>query len=171
MTRYTSPAPLRAPLDGGAAAANLPVWDLSDLYKAPDDPVLTRDLDRAEADARAFSAKLAGRLGAISGNELAAAIAEYEAIEEVLGRVMSYAQLVFSGDAEDPANGRFYQTMQERATTISSHLIFFTLELNRLEDAVLDRKCADSAALARFRPWLRDLRVFRPHQLSDEVEK
>jgi oligoendopeptidase F len=61
--------------------------------------------------------------------------------------------------------------MQERATTISSHLIFFTLELNRLEDAVLDRKCADSAALARFRPWLRDLRVFRPHQLSDEAEK
>ena len=79
----------------------------------------------------------AGKLGAISGQELAAAITEYEAIEEILGRVMSYAQLVFSGDAEDPANGRFYQTMQERATTISSHLIFFTLELNRLEDAVL----------------------------------
>jgi oligoendopeptidase F len=79
--------------------------------------------------------------------------------------------LVFSGDAEDPANGRFYQTMQERATTISSHLIFFTLELNRLEDAVLDGKCAASPALAHFRPWLRDLRVFRPHQLSDEAEK
>ena len=171
VTRIISPAPLRAPLDGGAAAANLPVWDLSDLYKAPDDPALTRDLDGAEAKARAFSARLAGKLGAISGQELAAAITEYEAIEEILGRVMSYAQLVFSGDAEDPANGRFYQTMQERATTISSHLIFFTLELNRLEDAVLDRKCADSAALARFRPWLRDLRVFRPHQLSDEVEK
>lgn len=171
VTRIISPAPLRAPLDGGAPAANLPVWDLSDLYRAPDDPALTRDLDRAEADAKAFSARFSGRLGAISGNELAAAIAEYEAIEEILGRVMSYAQLVFSGDAEDPANGRFYQTMQERATTISSHLIFFTLELNRLEDAVLDRKCADSAALARFRPWLRDLRVFRPHQLSDEAEK
>ena len=169
--RNTIPSPLRAPLDGGAAAANLPVWDLSDLYKAPDDPTLMRDLDSAEAKARAFSARLSGKLGAISGNDLAAAIAEYEAIEEVLGRVMSYAQLVFSGDAEDPANGRFYQTMQERATTISSHLIFFTLELNRLEDAVLDRKCADSAALARFRPWLRDLRVFRPHQLSDEAEK
>jgi len=171
VTRNNIPTPLRAPLDGGAAAANLPVWDLSDLYKAPDDPALARDLDGAEAKARAFSARLSGKLTAISGNDLAAAITEYEAIEEVLGRVMSYAQLVFSGDAEDPANGRFYQTMQERATTISSHLIFFTLELNRLEDAVLDRKCTDSAALARFRPWLRDLRVFRPHQLSDEVEK
>ncbi len=154
VTRNNIPSPLRAPLDGGAAAANLPVWDLSDLYKAPDDPVLTRDLDGAEAKARAFSARLAGKLTAISGNDLAAAIAEYEAIEEVLGRVMSYAQLVFSGDAENPANGRFYQTMQERATTISSHLIFFTLELNRLEDVVLDRKCADSAALARVKDTL-----------------
>ncbi len=171
VTRNTIPSPLRAPLDGGAAAANLPVWDLSDLYKAPDDPALARDLGRAEVNARAFSAKLAGKLAAISGNDLAAAITEYEAIEEILGRVMSYAQLVFSGDAEDPANGRFYQTMQERATTISSHLIFFTLELNRLEDTVLEGKCAASPALAHFRPWLRDLRVFRPHQLSDEAEK
>ena len=122
VTRIISPAPLRAPLDGGAAAADLPVWDLSDLYKAPDDPALARDLDRAEAEASAFSARLSGKLAAISGNDLAAAITNYEAIEEILGRVMSYAQLVFSGDAEDPANGRFYQSMQERATTISSHL-------------------------------------------------
>ena len=78
---------------------------------------------------------------------------------------------VFSGDAQDPANGRFYQTVQERVTAISSHLLFFTLELNRLEDAELERKFAAGGALERWRPWLRDLRVFRPHQLSDEVEK
>jgi oligoendopeptidase F len=61
--------------------------------------------------------------------------------------------------------------MQERITAISSHLLFFTLELNRIEEEALEKKLAGSAALARFRPWLRDLRVFRPHQLSDEVEK
>ena len=55
-------------------------------------------------------------------------------------------------------------------TAISSHLLFFTLELNRLDDAALEQKLADPA-LARWRPWLRDLRVFRPHQLSDELEK
>jgi oligoendopeptidase F len=95
----------------------------------------------------------------------------YERIQEVLGRVMSFAQLVFSGDAQDAANGRFYQTMQERVTTISSHQLFFTLELNKLEEPVLEAKLAKSKTLAHYRPFLRDLRVFRPHQLSDEVER
>ena len=83
---------------------------------------------------------------------------------------MSYAQLLFSGDSTDAAIGRFYQTASERVTSISSHLLFFTLELNRLDEAVLEQKLADPA-LAHWQPWLRDLRVFRPHQLSDEVEK
>jgi oligoendopeptidase F len=157
-------------LSGGAAAA-LPEWDLSDLYAGPEDPHLAADLDRAETEARAFEAAQKGKLAAASGDSLAAALGEYERIEEALGRAISYAQLVFSGDAEDAANGRFYQTMQERITAISSHLLFFTLELNRLEDEAIEKKLAGSAALARFRPWLRDLRVFRPHQLSDEAEK
>jgi oligoendopeptidase F len=83
---------------------------------------------------------------------------------------MSYAQLLFSGDSNDPEIGRFSQSMNERVTAISSDLIFFTLELNRLDDSVLDARLADPA-LAVWRPWLRDLRVFRPHQLSDELEK
>lgn len=154
-----------------AAAQALPAWDLSDLYAAPDDPRLAADLDRAEAESRAFEASHAGRLASLSGDALAAAITTYEAIEEVLGRAMSYAQLVFSGDAQSAENGRFYQTIQERVTTISSHLLFLTLELNRLEDAALEQKLLSSPALARWRPWLRDLRVFRAHQLSDELEK
>ncbi len=161
----------RAPLDVGAATSGLPSWDLSDLYAGPDDPALARDLDQAAADAAGFQAANAGRLAAMPGDALAAAIAEYERIEEVLGKAMSFASLVFAGDALKPENGRFYQTLQERVTAISSDLIFFTLELNRLEDRVLEQKLAGSAALARWRPWLRDLRVFRPHQLSDELEK
>ncbi len=154
-----------------AAAQALPAWDLSDLYAAPDDPRLNADLDRAEADSRALEASHAGRLASLSGDALAAAITSYEAIEEVLGRAMSYAQLVFSGDAQSAENGRFYQTIQERVTAISSHLLFLTLELNRLDDAGLEQKLLSSAALARWRPWLRDLRVFRAHQLSDDLEK
>ena len=128
----------------------LPAWDLSDLYAGPEDPRLTADLDKAEADSRAFNASHAGRLAGLSGDQLAAAIATYEAIEEVLGRAMSFAQLVFSGDAQSSANGRFYQTVQERVTTISSHLLFLTLEINRLEEAALDQKDAGSAALTRW---------------------
>jgi oligoendopeptidase F len=150
--------------------AALPAWDLGDLYPAPDSPELAADLDRASSAARNFSAACSGRLVTLSGRDLAGAIAEYERIDEVLGRVMSYAQLMFSGDSNDPVIGRFYQSMNERVTVITSELLFFTLELNRLEEAVLEDKLADPE-LARWRPWLRDLRVFRPHQLSDELEK
>jgi oligoendopeptidase F len=152
------------------APETLPVWDLSDLYRAPDAPEVEADFDRADKRARSFAAAYAGNLAGLPGATLAAAIAEYEQIEEVLGRLLSYAQLLFAGDSSDAAIGQFYQSVNERATTISSHLLFFTLELNRLDDATLDSKLADPA-LARWRPWLRDLRVFRPHQLSDELEK
>ncbi|MDX1576816.1 MAG: oligoendopeptidase F, partial [Kiloniellales bacterium] len=151
------------------ALGDLPVWDLSDLYAGPDAPELTADLDQAAAEAEAFQAEFQNNLAALDGDALAAAIARYEAIEEALGRVMSYAQLVHAGDMSDAEAGRFFQNMQERTTDISTALLFFTLELNRLEEAELEAKLA-SAALARYRPWLRDIRAFRDHQLSDELE-
>ena len=148
----------------------LPAWDLSDLYPSPDSPLVTEDLDRAETTAKAFARAHAGTLAGLSGSALAAVIAEYERIHDLLGRAGSYAQLLFAADSSDPAVGQFYQTINERITAISSDLIFFTLEINRLDDAVLEAKLADPA-LARYRPWLRDLRVFRPHQLDDQLEK
>ena len=147
-----------------------PVWNLADLYPAPDSPRIEADFAAAEEASKRFAATYAGTLATLPGAALAAAIAEFERIEESLGRVASYAQLLFSADSTDPERGKFYQSVSERVTAIGSHLIFFTLELNRLEDAALDPKLADPA-LARWRPWLRDLRVFRPHQLSDEAEK
>ena len=153
-----------------AATEALPAWDLSDLYASADDPAVAADLARAEQTAESFAQAHGGTLASLSGAALAAVVAEYERIQEVLGRVASYAQLLFAGDSTDPVIGRFYQTVNERVTAISSDLIFFSLELNRIDDAVLEAKLADPA-LARYRPWLRDLRVFRPHQLSDELEK
>jgi oligoendopeptidase F len=159
---------------GAAAIAiaddRLPAWDLSDLYPGADSAAIRADFNAAEVAAAAFEATYAGKLAELSGVALAAAIGEYERIDEILGRLASYAQLLFAGDSTDAAIGQFYQTVTERVTTISSHMLFFTLELNRLDEAVLGSKLADQA-LARWRPWLRDLRVFRPHQLSDEVEK
>ncbi len=165
--RHTSPADAASSL---VAVEALPSWDLTDLYPAPDSPAVEADLVKAENAARAFAARLQGKLASIPGSALATAISDYERIEEILGRLVSYAQLLFSGDSTNAEIGRFYQTISERVTAISSHLLFFGLELNRVDDAVLEQKFADPA-LARWRPWLRDLRVFRPHQLSDELEK
>jgi oligoendopeptidase F len=153
-----------------AASEALPSWDLSDLYPGVKSPEIEADFAEADRAAKAFETTYAGTLGAIDGAGLAAALVEYQRIEEIQGRLMSYAQLQFSGNGLDPVLGQFYQSVSERVTAISSHLLFFTLELNRLDEAALDAKFTDPA-LARWRPWLRDVRVFQPHQLSDEVEK
>ncbi len=152
------------------ALGELPAWDLSDLYGGPESDQLGQDLMRSEQRAQAFRKRYAGSLAELDGEALGAAIAAYEEIHEDLGRIMSYAQLVYSGDMTDPEVARFFQSMQERSTAISSDLLFFSLELNRLDEAALAEKLK-APGLARYAPWLRDLRAMRPHQLSDEAER
>ena len=153
-----------------AALGTLPEWNLSDLYPGPDSPALTGDLARLADDAAAFHQRYEGKLADLSGAALGEAVEAYEGMQELSGRILSYASLVHAGNLADPDIGRFYQTIQERTNAISTSLLFFTLELNRLDDAALEAKEADPA-LARYCPWLRDIRAFRQHQLSDEVEK
>ncbi|MEQ9814849.1 MAG: M3 family oligoendopeptidase [Azospirillaceae bacterium] len=153
-----------------APAEALPGWDLSHLYAGPKSGTLTSDLEEAAERSRALEADLKGRLNDQSGEQLGAAIAEYEAISEILGRVMSFAYLHYAEAQGDAERGRFLQAMQEKVTAISAHLLFFTLEINRIEEADLAPKL-EAPSLARYQPWLRDVREFRPHQLSDEVER
>ena len=150
---------------------NLPEWDLDDLYPGQDASELEADLKGATEDAEAFAKAYEGKLAGLNGAGLAAAIADYERIEETLSRIMSYAGLVHAGNVSDPEIGQFYQNMQERANTIGTKLLFFTLELNRIDEKELDVKTNGSSELARYAPWLRDVRAMRPHQLSDEIEK
>ena len=152
------------------ALGDLPEWDLSDLYLGTESAELAGDLDRAEADSKAFHTTYAGKIGGLDSAALGAAIVDYERIQETLGRVMSYAYLVYAGNMTDPTVAKFFQTMQERVNGITSHLLFLTLELNRIDDDALAEKLKEPA-LAHYEPWIRDTRVFRPYQLSDELEK
>jgi len=149
---------------------HLPSWDLSDLYPGLDSPELKRDLEKAAEEAKAFAAKYEKKMASLSGAEMAASLARFEALQELLGRITSYASLVYSGDQSDPKIGQFFQNVQEKVTEITSALLFFSLEINRIEDAHMEAKLQDKA-LARYRPWIRDCRAYRPHQLSDELEK
>jgi oligoendopeptidase F len=160
-----------SPPDAEAAAlGSLPQWNLNDLYPGRDSAELKRDLERSEREAAAFRKQYEGKLATLSGASLGGAIAAYERLQDTLGRAMSYASLVYAGDMTDPEIGRFFQNMQERVNDISTVLLFFTLEINRVDDAALAEKLK-SPELAHYAPWLRDTRAFRPHQLSDEIEK
>ena len=153
----------------------LPEWNLADLYAGIDDPQVKRDLDRGAAESLAFEEAYKGKLAALverpeARSALAAAVKRYEALDDLLGRLTSYAGLLHAGDTVDPARAKFYADVQERVTAASTHLLFFTLELNRLDDAKLEAAMQDRA-LAHYRPWIEDLRKDKPYQLEDRVEQ
>ena len=156
-------------------AAKLPEWNLSDLYSGIGAPEVTADLQRMDADCVAFETdykgKLAERTATEGGGEwLAEAVRRYEAIDDLAGRLGSYAGLVHAGDSVDPAISKFYGDVSERLTNASVHLLFFALELNRIDDAVIER-AMQTAELAHYRPWIEDLRKDKPYQLEDRVEQ
>ena len=148
----------------------LPEWDLSDLYPGMNSQELSRDLEEIGTAVTTFSNHYKGKISALTGDALAKAIITYEKIDETLSRIGSYASLVHAGNVSDPEIGRFYQTTNEQVNEISTTLLFFCLEVNRIEDDALE-EMLQSAALQRYQPWLRDLRAFRPHQLDDKLEE
>jgi oligoendopeptidase F len=156
---------------GKAKLGPLPVWRLDDLYKARDAAELKRDLDWAAGEAKAFRADYAGKVAGLGGAALGGAVARYEKLDETLSRIMSFASLTYAGNVSDPAIGRFFQSMQEKANEVSSELIFFTLEITKLDDAKLEEAKRAAPALARYAPWLRDVRAFRDHVLADDMER
>ncbi len=162
------------PKDDSSAAtkANLgdmPEWDLRDLYSAPDGADLTRDFADIEKRIAAFESHR-GKVVDLSGPDFGKAIAAYESINEVLNKIGSYSQLHQSGDVSDPKRGRFYQDTMEKLTGLSGQLLFFELEINRLDEMVLAAKM-NAPEAARYAPWVRDLRVMKDHQLSDDLER
>jgi oligoendopeptidase F len=175
----TAPVWQRAALKAAPARSSdlgpLPEWDLSHLYPSMDGPEFAESLAGAEAECKAFAETYRGRLDELArGHDaparLGEAVQRYEAIEDLLGRLMSYAGLIYSGDTTDPKRMKFYGDTQERLTSASSDLLFFNLELNRIEDAVLD-KAMSEPPLAHYQPWLEDLRKDKPYQLEDKIEQ
>ena len=153
----------------------LPEWNLADLYAGTDDPQIREDLDRADAESIAFAQAYKGKLdklaaGAAGGSPLAEAVRRYEALDDLLGRLGSYAGLIHAGNTLDPARAKFYADVQDRLTTASTHLLFFVLELNRIDDALLETAMRDPA-LGHYRPWIEDIRKEKPYQLEDRVEQ
>jgi oligoendopeptidase F len=160
---------------GGNKAAKLPEWNLADLYSGIDAPEVTRDLEKMDVDCVAFETDYKGKLADQTaehggGAWLAEAVRRYEAIDDLAGRLGSYAGLVHAGDSVDPAISKFYGDVSERLTNASVHLLFFGLELNRIDDAVIER-ALQTPELAHYRPWIEDLRKEKPYQLEDRVEQ
>jgi len=157
------------------AYGDLPEWRLDDLYPGMESDQLKADLAAADTNAAAFETRYKGKLGEIAvspdaGVLLAEAVVAFEKLEELLGRIVSYAGLLHAGDTSDPVRSKFYGDVQEKITNASAHLLFFALELNRIDDTVLE-VAMRHPALGHYRPFLEDIRKEKPYQLEDRVEQ
>ena len=182
MTSRSSSALRKSPLQrktnakkAAPRADKLPEWNLSDLYSGIGAPEVARDLDTLDAECVAFESDYKGQLAERTAGEggglwLAGAVKRYEAIDDLAGRLGSYAGLVHAGDSIDPVISKFYGDVSERLTNASLHLLFFTLELNRVDDAVIENAMG-TAELAHYRPWIEDQRKDKPYQLEDRIEQ
>ena len=164
-----------AALKSGAAADDLgtmPTWNLADLYASPNAPEVARDFAAAAKIAADLKQRYQGKLKAIGGDgaKLAEAIKAYEDLADKLGRLGAYAGLLRAGDQGNPDFAKFYGDTSEKLTNISADLIFFELELNQIDDADL-AKALKVPALAKYKPWLADLRKEKPHQLDEKLEQ
>ena len=157
-------------MTASATLGELPEWNLADLYAAPDGPAFAADLKKSGEMARAFAEKYRGKLASIKGAELARALKDYESLSDLIGRVGSYAQLYYVGDTTDPQRGKFYGDVSAKLTEISTLLLFFELELNRIDDAALEN-AMQVPALGHYRSWIENLRMEKPYQLDDKIEE
>ncbi|WP_293798427.1 M3 family oligoendopeptidase [uncultured Bosea sp.] len=170
---------LRSATKAGAAKSvqttgELPEWDLTHLYPGIESPEFKGDLERGLAEAQALAGRYRGKLADLAAAPdgsatLAAAVKSYESLSDLLGRIGAYAGLVYSGDTTDPQRAKFYGDTQDKLNAAITELLFFELELNRIEPALL-AKVAAQAPLSHWKPWLEDLAKDKPHQLDDRIE-
>jgi oligoendopeptidase F len=149
---------------------SLPSWDLKDLYTSQTAPEIDRDLKIAAQEVQQFVVDFQGKLATASPAVLLDAVQRYERLEERLGRLTSYAYLLYATHLDDPLVLKFFQGLQEKVTQISAPLVFLTLEINDIDEGALT-KAYDNAALKAYKSWIDRLRLFQPHLLSKELER
>ena len=155
----------------GGSLGDLPEWRLEDLYPGMDSPELRTDLDWLKSKIASFAEDYQGKLADLDAAGMLACIRRYEAISSKAGRVMSFAGLLFQQNMSDTARSKFYADTDAELNGSSTPLVFFSLELNRIDDDALNALLSANEDLARYQPWFDRLRNFRPHQLSDELEQ
>lgn len=152
----------------------LPEWDLSDLYPSMVSESYSSDVEDALEMSVKFERDYAGKLETLAKSDLptlAASVEEFEQLQDKMGRIISFAMLVYTGNTSDPDRAKFFGDAQEKITNASSHLLFYSLELNKIDDGVLDEAIRSDADLTRYAPWFEDLRKDKPFQLEDNIEK
>ena len=150
---------------------DLPVWDLDDLYTSPEAPELAADIETLDRMVQDFAQRYQGKLEGLTPAGMLDCIETYQQIDIIAGRIMSYAGLRYYQNTVDPNRAKLMGDIQGRITDITTPLVFFSLEFNRIPDADYAAMFGAEDGPARYKPVFDRMRAMRPHQLSDELEQ
>ena len=154
----------------------LPEWDLGDLYDKPESSIFKADMEHLKRNVHDFELEYKGAIlmpdNSVDQNakRLKKSIIAYEDILNAIGKLSGFATLYHVTATNDPIRTKFYGDTQVNVTEISNRIIFYELELNRLSDDMLENLLSEEG-LAVYRTWFENIRKYKPHQLTDEVEQ
>ena len=156
---------------GSAELGQLPDWNLNDLYTSTDAKELVNDLNWLEKECDEFAKNYEGKLKFLSADEMLKCVIRNEKISSISGRIISYAGLLYYQKTTDADRAKFLSDMQEKITIFTTKLVFFSLEINSLDDDFLESRFKENVKLSRYKPVFEKIRALKPYQLSDEIEK
>ena len=156
---------------GSAELGQLPDWNLNDLYTSTDAKELVNDLNWLEKECDEFAKNYEGKLKFLSADEMLKCVVRNEKISSISGRIISYAGLLYYQKTTDADRAKFLSDMQEKITIFTTKLVFFSLEINSLDDDFLESLLKENVKLSRYKPVFEKIRALKPYQLSDEIEK
>lgn len=145
-------------------------WDLSDLYKSPEDPKLKEDKKDLLEEADKFAEKYHGRISALSASEFSDALRAYESLIQRAGKIGSYSHLIWSTNTEDAKLGKLLQEANELGSELSQKLVFFDVEWMKVDDDRAE-ELINSKELFPWKHYLRVSRMYKDHTLSEDAEQ
>ena len=147
-------------------------WNLGDLYKGISDARVEKDFKKISARADKFEKEYRGKIKSpsLTAGKLAEAVGELERLSEGIGKILSFAYLLFAADTRDPKTGAFRSSMQQKATELQKKLIFFYVEWVSVPKKRAE-KLMNHPELSGYRHFLEQERQYKDHTLSEAEEK
>lgn len=148
----------------------LPIWDLTEIYKDIKDPKIKEDLKNIRKISKEFLISWKDNIKNLNSNELVDCIEQYQNINEKIYKIGTHSNLIFATNMEDPEISRYNSTISDEVTDIFSSLIFVSLELSKIRDDVFNKWMLSEKA-KEWMPYLKILRKRNPFILDPLVEE
>ena len=148
----------------------LPLWDLSEIYKDIKDPMIKNDLKDIKNLSKEFLKKWKGKIKDLNSEEFVDCIDQYQNLNEKIYKIGTHSNLIFATNMEDPEISRYNSSISDEVTEIFSSLIFVTLELSKINDDIINEWVLNDEA-KQWLPYLTILRKRNPYLLDPLVEE